>query len=340
MAKNKEENNEKLLALMADFNKKFGKGVIIDAKKKEAYGEVIPTTPFSLRNALGIGGFAKRKLYTIDGDTSAGKSTTAYDVIGNCQKAYGDMCLLIDKEDSYTTIYGEKLGIDNEKLVIATPDTLEDMYELLVSALQSGLFGTIVVDSITSFAPKARYEGSVVMGIEARVNSDKMRMVMSALEKSNSALIFIQQIRQSIGGMGDPTTVSGGKAIPFYAHVRIRITRSEIDRENQQNVMKFTVIKNKLAPPFKVGTIIYNWETGFDLFSEIGELAIEFDIIKKIGNTYHFPETKDTQVGKKKTIQYLKDNQDYMKNVLEPLVKDYLSNTNLRKEDLTEEIIN
>ena len=144
----------------------------------------------------------------------------------------------------------------------------------------------------------------------------------------------------SHNSMGDPTCVSGGKAIPFYAHVRIRITRSEIDRENQQNVMKFTVIKNKLAPPFKVGTIIYNWETGFDLFSEIGELAIEFDIIKKVGNTYHFPQTNDTQVGKKKTIQYLKDNQDYMKNVLEPLVKDYLSHTNLRKEDLTEEIMN
>lgn len=334
------EKNEKLIALMSEFNKKFGKGVIIDAKKKEAYGDVIPTTPFSLSNALGIEGFAKRKLYTIDGDTSAGKSTTAYDVIGNCQKKFGDNCLLIDKEDSYTTIYGERLGINNEKLIIATPDTLEDMYELLVSSLQSNLFGVIVVDSLTSFAPKARHEGSVVMGLEARVNSDKMRMVMSALEKSNTCLIFIQQIRNSIGSMGDPTCVSGGKAIPFYAHVRIRITRSEIDRENQQNVMKFTVIKNKLAEPFKVGTIIYNWTTGFDLFSEIGELAIEFNIIKKIGNTYHFPETNDTQVGKKKTIQYLKDNQDYMKKVLEPLVQDYLKNTNLRKEDLSEDIIN
>jgi len=340
MTKVKEDTEEKIAALMADFNKKFGKGVIIDARKKEAYGDVIPTTPFSLRNALGIGGFAKRKLYTIDGDTSAGKSTTAYDVIGNCQKEFNDTCLLIDKEDSYTTAYGEKLGIDNEKLVIATPNTLEDMYELLTSALQSGLFGTIVVDSVTSFAPKARHEGSVVMGIEARVNSDKMRMVMSALEKSNTCLIFIQQIRNAIGSMGDPTTVSGGKAIPFYAHVRIRITRSEIDRENQQNVMKFTVIKNKLAPPFKVGTIIYNWENGFDLFSEIGELAIEFDIIKKVGNTYHFPQRTDTQVGKKKTIQYLKDNPEYMKEVLEPLVKDFLSQTNLRKEDLTEEIMN
>jgi len=145
------------------------------------------------------------------------------------------------------------------------------MYELLIESLNSNIFGCIVVDSVTSFAPLAKFDGSAVMGTEARVNSDKMRMVMTALEKSNTCLIFIQQIRQSIGKMGDPTTVSGGLAIPFYAHVRIRVTRSEIDRENKQNVMKFTIIKNKLAPPFKVGTIVYNWETGFDLFSEVAD---------------------------------------------------------------------
>jgi recombination protein RecA len=138
--------------------------------------------------------------------------------------------------------------------------------------------------------------------------------------------------------MGDPTTVSGGTAIPFYAHVRVRITRSEIDRENQQNIMKFTVIKNKLAAPFKVGTIVYNWETGFDLFSEIGDLAVEFGIIRKEGNTYYFPEIDNKEVGKKKAIQYLKDNPQYTKNTIEPLVSAYLESGNLRPEDLTEDI--
>lgn len=331
----KQEEKSKLEAVLAEMNKKFGKGIIINAKEKENYGDIIPVTPFSLRNALGIGGFAKRKFYTIDGDLSSGKSTTAYDVIGNCQKTFGEHCLLIDKEDSYTTTYGERLGIDNEKLTIAAPFTLEDMYECVIMALKSNAFGCIVVDSVTSFAPAARFEGSVVMGVEARVNSDKMRMVMDALAKSNTCLIFIQQIRNSIGSIGDPTVVSGGKAIPFYAHVRIRITRSEIDRENKQNVMKYTVIKNKLSSPFKVGTIIYNWETGFDLFSEVGDLAIEFGVIKKEGNSYYFPEIKDFKVvGKNKTIEYLKDNPEYTKNIIEPLVKEILNKADLRKDEI------
>lgn len=336
MAKETKEETDKLKGVLSEMTKKFGKGVIINALDKQNYGDVIPTTPFSLRNALGIGGFAKRKFYTIDGDLSAGKSTTAYDVIGNCQKAFGEQCLLIDKEDSYTTDYGARLGIDNDKLTIATPFTLEDMYECVVMALKSNAFGVIVVDSVTSFAPAARFEGSVVMGVEARVNSDKMRMVMDALEKSNTCLIFIQQIRQAIGGMGDPTTVSGGKAIPFYAHGRIRITRSEIDRENKQNVMKFTIIKNKMAPPFKVGTIVYNWETGFDLFSEIADLAIEFGVIELVGRTYTFPELPDFKVvGKANAIQYLKDNPEYTKTVIEPLVQKCLSNTNLRADEVS-----
>lgn len=334
-----EEKKAQTEAIVAEMNKKFGKGTIINAKDKEAYGDVIPTTPFSLSNALGIGGLAKRKLYTIDGDTSAGKSTTAYDIIANCQKTFGDDCLLLDKEDSYTTAYGSHLKIDNNKLVIATPHSLEDMYELIVMALKSNAFGCIVVDSVTSFAPLARHEGSAVMGLESRVNSDKMRLVMSALEKSDTCLIFLMQTRQKIGSMGDPTTVSGGTAIPFYAHCRIRVTRSEIDRENEQNIMKFTVIKNKMAPAFKVGTIVYNWNTGFDLFSEMADLAIEFGIIKNEGKTYFFPEVPDFKVvGKKKAVEYLKDNPEYTKDIIQPLVTKYLEETNLRKEDLTEDI--
>lgn len=332
--KKQEEFEEKL----AELTRKFGKGTFVSAVDKESYTDVIPTTPFSLSNALGIGGFAKGKLYTIDGDSSAGKSTTAYDVLGHCQAKFGDMCLLIDKEDSYTREYGSKLKIDNDKLIIAAPHSLEDMYDLLIDALKSKAFGCILVDSITSFAPQARFENSVVLGMEARVNSDKMRLVMDALEGSECCLIFIMQIRQKLGGYGDPTTVSGGMAIPFYAHCRIRVTRSEIDRENEQNVMKFTVIKNKLAPAFKVGTVVYNWNTGFDLFSEIGDLSVEFGIIKNEGKSYFLPETDLKIVGKKNLIQHLKDNEGYVKEVLQPLVKTYLDSSNLRKEDNVSDI--
>lgn len=316
--------------------KECGKDSIIDALSKQSYGDVIPCASFSLRNALGIGGFAKRKIYTIDGDLSAGKSTTAYDVIGQCQKKYNQQCLLIDKEDSYTTEYGELLGVNNELLTIVTPHSLENMYTTLVTALKSNLFGVIVVDSVTSFAPEARFEDSVVMGIEARVNSDKMRLVCDAVSKSDTTVILIQQIRQSIGSMGDPTTVSGGKAIPFYAHCRIRITRSEIDRELQQNVMKFTVIKNKMAAPFKVGTVVYKWNQGFDFSSEIAQLAIEFGVIKNEKSSYFLPDSDLKFVGKKKLIAYLDDNPEYTKQVIEPLVVNILqsSDDTLRlKED-------
>lgn len=302
---------------------------IVDAVEKESYGDVIPCTSFSLRTALGIGGFAKRKFYTIDGDLSSGKSTTGYDVIANCHKKYGEQCLLIDKEDSYTTEYGKLIGIDNEKLTIITPHTLEDMYDIVIAALQSGLFGVILVDSVTAFAPESRFEGSVVMGVEARVNSDKMRLVNDALQKSSTCLLFIQQTREKIGGYGDPTTVSGGKAIPFYAHGRIRITRSEIDRENEQNKMKFTIIKNKLAPPFKIGTIVYKWGVGFDVASESAELAVELGIISKEKNTYILPEVDVKLVGKKKLLEYLGDNEEYVSAVLQPRITEIIENENI-----------
>ncbi len=319
--------------------KDFGKDAIISALEKEAYGDVIPSTSFSLRNATGIGGFAKRKIYTIDGDSSAGKSTTAYDIIGQCHKVYKEECLLIDKEDAYTTQYGELLGIDNNKLTISVPHTQEDMYDIMIKGLKSKLFGVIVVDSVTSFAPEARYNDSDQMGLEAKVNSDKMRKVCDAIAKSNTCLILIQQTREKMSSMGDPTTVSGGKAIPFYAHCRVRITRSAIDRELQQNVVKFTVIKNKMAAPFKVGTVVYKWETGFDFSSEIAELAIEFGIISKVtekGNLYKLPETDLTFNGKKKVIAHLEDNPEYAKTVLEPMVLKMLESKELRKDEIAE----
>lgn len=324
-------------AFKRKMKKDLGADSVVIAKDKESYGDVIPCTSFSLGIALGIGGFAKRKIYTIDGDLSAGKSTTAYDIIANCQKTYGDECLLVDKEDSYTEPYGEMLGVDGEKLTIVTPHTLEDMYDTLLTAIQSKLFGVIVVDSVTAFAPDARHEGSAVMGLEARTNSDKMRLIADAMFKSNTCLILIQQTREKIGAIGDPTTVSGGKAIPFYAHGRIRITRSQIDRELQQNVMKFTVIKNKMAAPFKVGTVVYKWATGFDFFSEVGELAIEFGIIKKEKTTYFLPrEYEDSTdikfIGKKKVLAYLEDNPEYTRAVIEPLVKEVLAGNVIREE--------
>lgn len=316
-----------------ELEKSFGKGTFIMASDKEPYGDVIPSTSFSFNRASGIGGLAKGKLYEIYGDSSSYKSTTAYDIIANCQKTYGDYCLLIDKEDSYTPEYGSVLGIDNDKLMLINKhsskiDSLEDMYEMLEKALQSNMFGVIVIDSVTSFAPKGRLEGSVIMGMEARINSDKMRLINNALHKSDTCIIMINQVRNSIGGYGNPVTTSGGKAIGFYSHGRIWNTRSEIDKDEENNIVKFNFIKNKMGVPFKIGTIVFNWRTGFDTVSEMGEIALEAGIIKKEGNTYTFPEIEVDKkiVGKAKALNFLKEHNEYMLSVIKPKVEDYLNN--------------
>jgi recombination protein RecA len=313
--------------------KDFGKGTIISAVDKEPYGDVIPSTSFSFNRASGIGGLPKGKLVEIYGDTGSYKSTTAYDIIANCQKEYDDYCLLIDMENSYSTEYGSILNIDNEKLLVSNNnsgkiESLEDMYDVLEKAIESGMFGVIVVDSVTSFAPKARMEGSVVMGLEARVNSDKMRLINKAVNKSNTLVIMINQVRNSIGGYGSPVVTSGGKAIGFYSHMRIWNTRSEIDKDNENNVVKFNFIKNKMGVPFKIGNIVFNWKTGFDVLSEIVEIAIESNIIQRNKNTYTLPNTEEDLklTSRKKLDDYLDANKDVLHNVIQPLVENYLNN--------------
>jgi len=197
----KELNKDQIIKELDEI---FGKNVMQLAEEKQSHGDVIPATSFSFNLASGIGGISKGKIYDVYAEPSAGKSTISYDIIANCQKKYGDLCLLLDKEDSYTPEYGAKLGIDNSKLIIVNnkspkAESLEDMYDILCKALESKKFGVIVVDSVTSFAPAARLEDSQIMGIESRVNSDKMRKVNNLMPKCNTALILLRQTRSNIG---------------------------------------------------------------------------------------------------------------------------------------------
>lgn len=199
-SKKDEAQNEKVFKFLKDLELSYGKGTVINAKDKETYGDVIPSTSFSLNMASGIGGFAKGKIYEIFADPSSGKSTLSYDIIGNCHKVYKEPCLLIEKEDSYGSEYGKHLGIDNDLLNIINPETQEEMYEILIKALDTNMFGVIVIDSLTSFIPKARlFDDSQIMGIEARVNSSQMRKVINSIQKSKTTLIILQQTRQKIG---------------------------------------------------------------------------------------------------------------------------------------------
>ena len=335
---NKDKYSVQAETMIDELEKLFGKGTVILGTEKEPYGDIIPSTSFSFNYASGIGGVAKKKIYDVYADPSAGKSTLGYDLIGNCQKKFGEWALLIDKEDSYSPTYGAAMGIDNEKLIVINNksdkiQSLEDMYDILRKAIESNKFGLIVVDSVTSFAPQSKFEDSAVMGVEARVNSDKMRIINDLMPKSNTCLLLLRQSRQSIGGFGNPITVSGGTAIPFYSHVRIWVTRSEIDRELGKNKIKFNFVKNKMNVPFKVGVTLYDWKEGFDVASETGDLALEFNIIEMHGKKYKLPEIEDMITGKKKVVEYLKDNPSYVNNILLPLVKEYLEN----KEEIVEE---
>lgn len=326
--------DEKKVISLEDFishlNKEYGKGTVIDAAEKETYNKVIPSTSYSFNNASGIGGIAKGKVTMIAGMPSAGKSSVLYDIIGNDNKKYQQPVLLIDKEDAYGQDYGSKLGINNDLLKIVNPRTLEDMYIILLQAIKLNIFGVIGIDSVTTFVPKAKLdEGSEKMLQEATIHSRYMPQVIDALRGTDTALIGLFQLREKPGGYGDPYFEPGGNAWLFYSHVRIRITRSEIDKELFQNTMKFHFPKNKLAMPFKVGAITYSWLGGFDIESELADLALDANIITKIGNTYTFPEIEMTSkiVGKTKAIQFLKDNPEYLQSIIKPKVTEYLAKT-------------
>ena len=265
--------------------KKYGEGSIIGASDDTPAGDIIPLTSLTLCNALGTGGLAKNKIVEIIGWESSGKSTLSYDAIANAQKTYEDYCLLIDKENSFDKFYAKQLGVDLDKLEISFPSSLEDCYDVIEKALDSGLFGLIIIDSLTAFQPQSTIEdGSGAMGKESRINSNRMRMVNDKIRNSNCCIVFINQMREKIGVMfGNPETTSGGNAMKFYAHQRIMIRRKEIDAKGQQNTMHFKIIKNKLAVPMKEAETTIIWGKGFDKESEIFYLAKDFDIIKKHG---------------------------------------------------------
>ena len=193
---------EEIMKIMED---NFGKGVMMLGSDKEAHGVITPSSSYTFNEATGIGGFSKKKIYDIYADPSAGKSSFCYDAIGNAQKSHGSICLLIDKEDAYSAEYGAKMGIDNSRLIVVNNrsskiDSLEDMYEILLKSLEKNLFGMICVDSVTSFAPKKKLtEGTEVMGLESRINSDKMRLINNLMPKSDTILCLLRQTRSSIG---------------------------------------------------------------------------------------------------------------------------------------------
>ena len=310
-------NSEKLKALQAAMDKiekSFGKGSIMklgDEKIQDV--EVIPSGSVALNYALGVGGYPKGRIIEIYGPESSGKTTLAIHAIAEAQKA-GGIAAFIDAEHAFDRFYASKLGVDVDNLWISQPDNGEQALEIAEQLIRSSAIDIIVIDSVAALTPKAEIEGDMgdnKVGLQARLMSQALRKLTSAISKTNTTCIFINQLREKIGVMfGNPETTTGGNALKFYASVRIDIRPGTAIKDGENILGKQTkvkVVKNKVAPPFRRAEFDIMFGEGISRSGEIVDLGAELGIIKKSGSWYSYNDTKLAQ-GRDACKQVIQDN--------------------------------
>lgn len=311
-----EDNKQKALsAALSQIERQFGKGTVMRLGDQPVVGaeDAIPTGSLGLDIALGIGGLPKGRIVEIYGPESSGKTTLTLQVIAECQKR-GGSCAFIDAEHALDPGYAEKLGVNVDELLVSQPDTGEQALEIADMLVRSGAIDVIVIDSVAALTPKAEIEGEMGdqhMGLQARLMSQALRKLTANIKRSNTLVIFINQIRMKIGVMfGSPETTTGGNALKFYASVRLDIRRIGAIKKGEEilgSETRVKVVKNKVAPPFKQTEFDILYGEGISREGEIIELGVQNGFVEKSGAWYSFNGTRIGQ-GKDNVRNFLKEN--------------------------------
>jgi recombination protein RecA len=308
-----EDKSKAIDVAVTQIERQFGKGAIMKlGDRAKVNAEVISTGSVSLDAALGIGGIPRGRIIEIFGPESSGKTTLALHIVAEAQKT-GGHAAFVDAEHALDPSYSKNLGVDTVNLLVSQPDSGEQALEIVETLVRSGALDVIVVDSVAALVPRAEIEGEMGdshMGLQARLMSQALRKLTGTVSKSNTTVIFINQIREKIGVMfGNPETTTGGRALKFYTSIRMDIRRIATIKEGQDmvgNRTKVKIVKNKMAPPFKVAEFDIMYSLGISKEGDILDLASEMNLIQKSGTWFSYGETRLGQ-GRENVKRFLKE---------------------------------